>query len=67
MLSPMLTGPSLPPATGAAPRQIVILLHGYGSNGADMIALAPMWRPVLPDALFLAPNAPERCPGLPGG
>jgi phospholipase/carboxylesterase len=57
----LIDGPRLQPASGGTPRQLVILLHGYGSNGADMIQLAPMWRPALPDALFLAPNAPERC------
>ncbi|MDB5671438.1 MAG: phospholipase [Alphaproteobacteria bacterium] len=59
---PSLDGPRLAPASGGPPRQLVILLHGYGSNGADMIQLAPIWQAVLPDALFLAPNAPERCP-----
>lgn len=62
-----LTGPSLAPLSGDAPKQVVVLLHGYGSNGADLISLAPMWRQQLPDALFVAPNAPERCPGAPGG
>jgi phospholipase/carboxylesterase len=62
-----LDGPSLTPASGGAPKQIVVLLHGYGSNGADLISLAPMWRQALPDCLFVAPNAPERCPGAPGG
>lgn len=62
-----LNGPALPPASGGPARQIVMLLHGYGSNGADMMALAPLLRAELPDALFLAPNAPERCPGVPGG
>ncbi|AQR74228.1 alpha/beta hydrolase [Sphingomonas sp. LM7] len=62
-----LTGPSLTPLSGGAPKQLVVLLHGYGSNGADLIGLAPIWRPLLPDALFVAPNAPERCPGAPGG
>jgi phospholipase/carboxylesterase len=62
-----LTGPSLAPLSGGAPKQLVVLLHGYGSNGADLISLAPMWRALLPDALFVAPNAPERCPGAPGG
>lgn len=38
-----------------------MLLHGYGSNGADLISLAPHWQHVLPNALFLAPNAPQRC------
>lgn len=43
-----------------SPKQIVLLLHGYGSNGADLISLAPHWQQALPDALFLAPNAPQR-------
>ncbi len=38
-----------------------MLLHGYGSDGADLIALAPQLGQLLPDALFLAPNAPQRC------
>jgi phospholipase/carboxylesterase len=62
-----LDGPGLSPLSGGAPKQLVVLLHGYGSNGADLISLAPMWRQLLPDALFVAPNAPEHCPGAPGG
>ena len=46
---------------------MVILLHGYGSNGADLMGLVPYWRASLPDAVFMAPNAPENCPGAPGG
>lgn len=60
-------GSRLEPASGGAPRHIVLLLHGYGSNGADLISLAPHWRQAMPEALFLAPDAPERCPGMPGG
>lgn len=60
-MSGIVNGASLQPKGGGAPRQIVLLLHGFGSNGADMIALAPQWQQRLPDALFLAPNAPERC------
>jgi phospholipase/carboxylesterase len=41
------------------PRQIVLLLHGYGSNGADLISFATHWRQSVPNALFLAPNAPH--------
>ena len=63
----MLDGPRLAPASGGPPDALVVLLHGYGSNGADLIALAPMWRHALPHAAFVAPNAPERCPGMPGG
>ena len=36
------------------------MLHGFGSNGQDMISLAPTWQQGLPDALFLAPHAPQR-------
>ncbi|MDB5448696.1 MAG: phospholipase/Carboxylesterase [Phenylobacterium sp.] len=63
----LLDGPASAPAAGAAPRSLVILLHGYGSNGADLIGLVPYWRAALPDTLFLAPNAPQACPGAPGG
>jgi phospholipase/carboxylesterase len=60
-LSKIVNGSSLQPLSGGAPRQIVLLLHGYGSNGADLISFAPHWQQALPDALFLAPNAPQRC------
>lgn len=60
MLSKIVNGSSLAPASGEPPKQIVLLLHGYGSNGADLISLAPSWQAALPDALFLAPNAPLR-------
>ena len=60
-MSQIVNGKSLKPRSGAPPRQIVVLLHGYGSSGADMIALAPHWQEALPDALFLAPHASQRC------
>ena len=62
-MSNIVNGASLQPRSGGVPKQIVLLLHGYGSNGADLISLAPHWQAALPDALFLAPNAPQRCPG----
>ena len=60
-MSPIVNGKSLKPRSGSDPKQIVVLLHGYGSSGSDMIALAPHWQEALPDALFLAPHAPQRC------
>jgi phospholipase/carboxylesterase len=60
-------GPRVPPASGRPARSIVILAHGYGSNGEDLISLAPYWRQALPDTLFIAPNAPEPCRDAPGG
>ena len=62
-----LDGPSVPPSSGGAPKSLVIFLHGYGSNGEDLIGLAPYWQAVLPDTLFLAPDAPQPCPGVPYG
>lgn len=56
-----LSGPMLPPASGAAPKQAVVLLHGYGSDGSDLIGLAPRWQGVLPDAVFISPNGPDAC------
>ncbi|GGA35382.1 alpha/beta hydrolase [Pelagibacterium lentulum] len=61
-----LSGPMLPPATGAA-KSLVVLLHGYGSDGNDLIALGQYWRSALPDTLFVAPNAHEICTMNPAG
>lgn len=55
-----ITGPSVSAASGRA-RQLVILCHGYGADGNDLIGLAPHWQDMLPDADFISPNAPERC------
>ncbi|MCK5285509.1 MAG: alpha/beta fold hydrolase [Alphaproteobacteria bacterium] len=44
-----------------SPKQVVILLHGFGSNGQDLISLAPMWAQSLPDAVFVSPDAPFSC------
>lgn len=49
----------LAPAQGAAPDSAVVLLHGYGSDGHDLIGLAPHWQDLLPGALFVSPHAPE--------
>lgn len=62
-----LSGPMLPPRSGDKPRQVVVLLHGYGSDGSDLIALASHWQDLLPDALFVSPNGPENVPGHPMG
>lgn len=63
----MIDGPRLPPAGGGKANSLVVLLHGYGSNGADLISLAPHWAKTLPGAAFAAPDAPEPVPGAPGG
>ncbi len=53
-----LTGPALPPASGGQPKQVVVMLHGVGADGNDLIGLAPFFQQVLPDALFVSPDAP---------
>ncbi|MEK7246808.1 MAG: dienelactone hydrolase family protein [Pseudomonadota bacterium] len=56
---PLLAGPTLPPASGQPPRQVVLLLHGVGADGNDLIGLAPFFQQVLPEAVFLSPHAPQ--------
>ncbi|PWK62591.1 alpha/beta hydrolase [Roseicyclus mahoneyensis] len=40
---------------------MVIFLHGYGADGQDLLGLSEPLAPHLPNTVFLAPNAPERC------
>ena len=61
-----LSGPSQKAASGKT-KQLVVLLHGYGSNGDDLISLAPFFAQALPDADFLSPNAPFPCEMSPLG
>jgi phospholipase/carboxylesterase len=58
-----LNGPLIPPRSGGPATQAVILLHGYGADGSDLISLGQHWGPMLPDATFIAPNAPTPCAG----
>lgn len=46
---------------------VVVFLHGYGANGADLLGLADPLSEHLPDTLFVAPDAPEDCAGAPMG
>lgn len=46
---------------------VVIFLHGYGADGNDLLGLADPLAEHLPDTVFYAPNAPERCIGNPMG
>lgn len=55
--------------TSDKPSSLVILLHGYGSNGQDLISLAPMCAQALPETMFVSPDAPfplEMMPGMGG-
>jgi phospholipase/carboxylesterase len=54
-------GPRVGPASGGRPRQLVLLLHGLGADGHDLIGLAPHLAQLLPDAVFVSPHAPFPC------
>jgi phospholipase/carboxylesterase len=54
------------PARGKA-TAAVVLLHGYGADGNDLIGLAPYFAQSLPDAVFYSPNAPMPIEGGFGG
>jgi len=56
-----LSGPYQAPAYGEAPQQMVIFLHGWGADGADLIDLAHPLSLRLPMAGIYAPNAPHPC------
>ncbi len=60
-------GPRRPPTSGGPARQLVVLLHGYGADGEDLIGLAPYMARLVPDAAFVSPHAPERCAMQPMG
>jgi phospholipase/carboxylesterase len=57
----ILSGPSWGPASGGVTKQLVVLCHGLGADGSDLIDLAPLFGQALPHAAFMAPDAPEPC------
>jgi phospholipase/carboxylesterase len=54
------------PAKGEA-QSLLVFLHGYGANGADLLGLADVMGPHLPGVAFVAPDAPEPCRSGGGG
>ncbi len=62
-----LTGLRWGPASKGPVRQLVVLCHGVGADSHDLIDLAPTWSHALPDALFVAPDAPEPYDEAPTG
>jgi phospholipase/carboxylesterase len=63
----MIDGPRLAPASGGAPRSLVVFLHGYGADGNDLIAIGREWTKTLPATAFVSPHAPQLCAGAPMG
>lgn len=66
MPNPSLQGPSLPPRSGNA-KQLVVILHGWGADGHNLIDIGEYLARDLPDAHFIAPNAHEVCEVNPYG
>ena len=48
-------------------KQVVVFLHGYGADGADLLSLSDPLGPHMPATAFYAPDAPEPCKGNPFG
>jgi len=57
----LLDGPRVGPRDGRRAEQLVVLCHGLGADGHDLIDLAAFWEKSLPAACFAAPDAPEPC------
>ena len=55
------------PAASGQTRSVVLFLHGYGADGADLLGLADPLGPHMRDTTFIAPDAPENCAGNPMG
>ena len=58
------------PRAGARPgsaESLVVLLHGYGADGNDLIGLAGPLGTALRNAAFVSPHGPESCSVNPGG
>ncbi len=64
---PTLTGPERKPASGGKAKQLVLILHGWGADGHNLIDIAELFARNLPDAHFIAPNAPDICEVNPYG
>ncbi|MCK5374030.1 MAG: dienelactone hydrolase family protein [Alphaproteobacteria bacterium] len=48
-------------------KSLVVMLHGVGSNGRDLISLAPMMAQSLSGTMFISPDAPFACDMVPQG
>ncbi len=63
----ILTGPSVGARAGGAARQLIVLLHGVGADGHDLIDLSAQWAAALPHAAFSSPNGPAAYDMVPPG
>lgn len=62
-----LDGPRFGPANGGDADALVVMLHGLGADGNDLIGIAPVWARELPTVAFVSPHAPFPCDMAPFG
>ena len=66
MAQPALDGPRREAPSGKT-RQLIVILHGYGADGNDLLSIGAEWQKVFPDAACVAPNAHQPCEHMPMG
>ena len=47
--------------------QLIFFLHGWGSDGNDLIQISHHWKKEIHKTTFIAPNGPDSCPQNPSG
>lgn len=62
-----LSGHFKEPARGGNPSSLIIILHGWGADGADLVDLAFPISLRFPGAAFFVPDAPDPCSMNPAG
>jgi len=55
-----LNGPEFYPQNGEHPSRVVIILHGVGADGENMMGVVPHLAEEMPDCYFICPNGPEK-------
>jgi phospholipase/carboxylesterase len=63
----LLTGPRIAPASGGKAEKLVVILHGLGASGGDLIGIGHLWGRSLPGAEFVAYDAPSPYVHYPAG
>lgn len=66
MAQPVIDGPRREAPSGKT-KQLIVILHGYGADGNDLITIGAEWQKIFPDAACVAPNAHEACQQMPMG
>ncbi|MCP4922747.1 MAG: hypothetical protein GY915_01765 [bacterium] len=58
-----LKGPILLPLNGEKPDSAVLIFHGYGASGDDLISIGKVWKMVFPRTVFIAPHGVQTWDG----